>query len=404
VQNGSACEETGTTHCAKPFDLPFGFHSAYSSTATGLVYFRNRWYSPEAAQWLSQDPMGFVDSFNLYAFNAFDSVNLFDPMGLDSKGMAEAPLEKPFNWVDDGTKKAKAPNALDDANTLLCARGVNCRDREDPRTPADPAQRLASEHLVEAVVVGLGGFAKGVTIGLGVGLAASASPTLAAALIVGGSALLAYQLATGGVGQLSAALTQAASRLAQGKLTLSDVESFTTTVGLAAGTAGAGAAANLAGVNAARAAQVAEAQGTVLPPLAPAERVLNLGSGANPMKGAVNVDIKSGAGVDVSANANALPFASEAFTEVHAINPYGFNPVSRETARVMCPGGTLSVSGTARNTFAQPVSAEAASAVGLELVETTTLSPAHQFGVQRTSSGAQLSTGSSSTTVYRKLP
>jgi len=204
--------------------------------------------------------MGFVDSFSLYAFNAFDSVNFFDPMGLESKGMAEAPIEKPFNWVDDGTKKAKAPNALDDANTLLCARGVNCRDREDPRTPADPAQRLASEHPVEAVVVGLGGFAKGVTIGLGVGLAAAASPTLAAALIVGGSALLAYQLATGGVGQLSAALTQAASRLAQGKLTLADVESFTTTVGLAAGTAGAGPAANLAASNSSRAALVQNAR------------------------------------------------------------------------------------------------------------------------------------------------
>ncbi len=82
--NGTVCEEVDSVRCAKPFDLPFGFHSAYSSSATGLIYFRNRWYSPEAAQWLSHDPLGFVDSFNLYAFNAFDSVNFFDPMGLDS--------------------------------------------------------------------------------------------------------------------------------------------------------------------------------------------------------------------------------------------------------------------------------------------------------------------------------
>jgi hypothetical protein len=214
--------------------------------------------------------MGFVDSFNLYAFNAFDSVNFFDPMGLESKGMAEAPIEKPFNWIDDGTKKAKAPNALDDANTLLCARGVNCRDREDPRTPADPGQRLASAHPVEAVVVGLGGFAKGVTIGLGIGMAAAASPTLAAALIVGGSALLAFQFATGGVDQLSAAVTQAAVRLAEGKVTLDDVESFTTGVGLLAGTAGAGASAELAGANRARAALVKDAR---LHLVAPSPRV-----------------------------------------------------------------------------------------------------------------------------------
>lgn len=87
--HGTVCEEVDDVRCPKPFDLPFGFHSAYSSSTTGLVYFRNRWYSPEAAQWLSQDPLGFVDSFDLYAFNAFDSVNFFDPMGLEKSLIAD---------------------------------------------------------------------------------------------------------------------------------------------------------------------------------------------------------------------------------------------------------------------------------------------------------------------------
>lgn len=82
--NGTTCEESGETHCDKYNGFPFGFHSAYSSSATGLVYFRNRWYSPEAAQWVSQDPLGNIDSFDEYAFNAFDPVNHYDPFGLST--------------------------------------------------------------------------------------------------------------------------------------------------------------------------------------------------------------------------------------------------------------------------------------------------------------------------------
>ena len=44
-----------------------------------------RWYSTEAGQWLSQDPLGYVDSFNSYAFNKFDPVNFVDPWGLATK-------------------------------------------------------------------------------------------------------------------------------------------------------------------------------------------------------------------------------------------------------------------------------------------------------------------------------
>jgi hypothetical protein len=54
------------------------------------LYFRNRWYSVEAGQWLTHDPLGEVDSVNLYAFNRFDSVNFVDPFGLKSDGAAEA--------------------------------------------------------------------------------------------------------------------------------------------------------------------------------------------------------------------------------------------------------------------------------------------------------------------------
>lgn len=85
---GTTCTETGNTQCPRLGGLPFGFHGAYKSPAHGLLYFRNRWYSAEAGQWLTQDPLGEVDSVNLYAFNRFDSVNFIDPFGLESQGAA----------------------------------------------------------------------------------------------------------------------------------------------------------------------------------------------------------------------------------------------------------------------------------------------------------------------------
>jgi len=90
LETSVTCDETNSsTRCAPLLDLPFGFHGAFESAGSGLVYFRNRWYSNEAGQFLSHDPLGYVDSFNSYAFNKFDPVNFVDPWGLatgDSSG------------------------------------------------------------------------------------------------------------------------------------------------------------------------------------------------------------------------------------------------------------------------------------------------------------------------------
>nr|WP_189938026.1 hypothetical protein [Streptomyces aurantiogriseus] len=44
-----------------------------------------------------------------------------------------------------------------------------------------------------------------------------------------------------------------------------------------------------------------------------------------------------------------LPFEDGTFRTVHAVNPFGFNPVNAETARVMERGGLLIVSAAKRN-------------------------------------------------------
>jgi RHS repeat-associated protein len=49
---------------------------------TGAIYVRNRWYSPATGTFLSPDPLGYVDSANLYTFAGGDPVNGRDPRGL----------------------------------------------------------------------------------------------------------------------------------------------------------------------------------------------------------------------------------------------------------------------------------------------------------------------------------
>ncbi|WP_404957167.1 hypothetical protein [Streptomyces sp. 147326] len=45
--------------------------------------------------------------------------------------------------------------------------------------------------------------------------------------------------------------------------------------------------------------------------------------------------------MDVIASAESMPFRDGSFSTVHAINPFGFQAVSAETARVMKSGGML---------------------------------------------------------------
>jgi len=51
---------------------------------TRMYHMRNRWYSPELALFVSEDPAGFADGLNLYSFALDDPINGWDPSGLYS--------------------------------------------------------------------------------------------------------------------------------------------------------------------------------------------------------------------------------------------------------------------------------------------------------------------------------
>jgi RHS repeat-associated protein len=53
-----------------------------TATQHGLYYYRARVYSPESGRFLQPDPIGYVDSMNIYAYCGNNPIGLVDPMGL----------------------------------------------------------------------------------------------------------------------------------------------------------------------------------------------------------------------------------------------------------------------------------------------------------------------------------
>jgi RHS repeat-associated protein len=61
-------------------------HGGFVEEVSGLYDFRNRWLNPETGSWLSRDPLGAVDSENLYASFLGRPNSMRDPNGLNARG------------------------------------------------------------------------------------------------------------------------------------------------------------------------------------------------------------------------------------------------------------------------------------------------------------------------------
>ena len=65
-------------------DNPFRFSTQYFDEETGLIAYKFRYYDPEMGRWLNRDPIGEKGGINLYTMVGNNSVNKFDPFGLQS--------------------------------------------------------------------------------------------------------------------------------------------------------------------------------------------------------------------------------------------------------------------------------------------------------------------------------
>ena len=65
---------------------PWRFASKRVDEETGLVFFGRRYYHPSLGRWITQDPEGFENGPNLYAYLKNCPLADFDPYGLWSWG------------------------------------------------------------------------------------------------------------------------------------------------------------------------------------------------------------------------------------------------------------------------------------------------------------------------------
>ena len=85
---------TGTQLTASAYGNRYTFQGREVDWATGLIYFRARWYNPVVGRWLSKDPIGIAGGLNLYAFCGNNPVMFVDP-----DGRKEDPNQKNYNYV-----------------------------------------------------------------------------------------------------------------------------------------------------------------------------------------------------------------------------------------------------------------------------------------------------------------
>lgn len=72
---------------------PFQFTGRENDGATGLYYYRARYYAPQLGRFISEDPLGLQGGTNFYAYAFGDPVNNTDPSGEFVWGLAFAALD-----------------------------------------------------------------------------------------------------------------------------------------------------------------------------------------------------------------------------------------------------------------------------------------------------------------------
>src|SRR5262245_63153302 len=61
---------------------PYTYTGQRFDPETGLLYYKNRYYSPQLGRFLSRDPLGYSGDFDLFEYVKDNPVNLVDPTGL----------------------------------------------------------------------------------------------------------------------------------------------------------------------------------------------------------------------------------------------------------------------------------------------------------------------------------
>lgn len=94
----------------------YGYTGRERDAATGLMYYRARWYDSQQGRFLSEDPIGENGSLNLYAYVGNNPIRNIDPLGLK---LSKAECDRLKKQIALGIKNSRA--ALDDLASVAQA-------------------------------------------------------------------------------------------------------------------------------------------------------------------------------------------------------------------------------------------------------------------------------------------
>jgi RHS repeat-associated protein len=95
IANTGALEDLSAEESEMVF---YSFQGRQLDPETGLVYFRQRMYSPEQGRFVSRDPLLYVDGLELHEALEGNPENMLDPMGLDDASKQEQ-LNEIVSWM-----------------------------------------------------------------------------------------------------------------------------------------------------------------------------------------------------------------------------------------------------------------------------------------------------------------
>lgn len=97
---------------------PFRSATKYTDDETGLLYYGQRYYSPQLGRFINRDPIEEQGGLNLYGFCGNDGINCFDYLGMDPPSDDPPVVLDPIEFTADRDRSQEAIDQYNLNNTL----------------------------------------------------------------------------------------------------------------------------------------------------------------------------------------------------------------------------------------------------------------------------------------------
>ena len=151
---------------------------------TGLYYYKARYYSSEIGRFLQRDPVGYVDSYNLYAYVGNNPINYVDPFGLE-KNLGMYGFVENFNNFTYGLVHSISSNFTFGITGVITEEPEGIWGGIGSRT----GDAISVVVGIMEMIGGVGTLVGGITGGLGVSIFSGGIGAVAGGAIAGGSIL-----------------------------------------------------------------------------------------------------------------------------------------------------------------------------------------------------------------------